>query len=177
MVLCSLQCCYRTQLALQHPVSRSSCDTRPAPSTSVTIQWTVNHGSPVFFWSMLSLTKYSILSKWEGLHCTIVTGFLSYLISQMRSVNLFLETIHLFFDCHVAKFVWNVVFFSFGVQPPSSVSHMLGSWPRGFPLKLRKQLLVQATVMCWDLWLSRNNAVFNQLLPNSYLQVIFRGAY
>ena len=95
--------------------------------------------------------------------------------SNELSVNLFLETIHLFFDCHVAKFVWNAVFFSFGVQPPSSVSHMLGSWPRGFPLKLRKQLLVQATVMCWDLWLSRNNAVFNRLLPNSYLQVIFRG--
>jgi hypothetical protein len=38
------------------------------------------------------------------------------------------ETIqHLFFDCHVAKFVWNAVYFTFGIDPPSSVTNMLGS--------------------------------------------------
>jgi len=50
------------------------------------------------------------------------------------------ETIqHLFFDCHVAKFVWNAVFFTFGLQPPSSVSHLLGSWLRGLILKDKKR--------------------------------------
>lgn len=38
------------------------------------------------------------------------------------------ETIqHLFFECHVAKFVWSTVFFAFGVKPPTSVIDMLGS--------------------------------------------------
>ena len=88
------------------------------------------------------------------------------------------ETIpHLFFDCHVAQFVWNAVFLAFGVKPPTSVADLFGSWLRGFPQKLRKQFLVGAAVLCWAIWLSRNDVVFNRKLPNSYLQVIFRGTH
>jgi len=88
------------------------------------------------------------------------------------------ETIqHLFFDCHVAKFVWSAVFFAFGVKALASVSNMLGSWLRGFSMKLRKHFLVGVAAMCWAIWLSRNDVVFNQKQPNSYLQVIFRGTH
>jgi len=42
------------------------------------------------------------------------------------------ETIqHFFFECHVAKFVWNAVFYTFGIVPPKSVANLLGSWIRG----------------------------------------------
>jgi hypothetical protein len=38
------------------------------------------------------------------------------------------ETIqHLFFDCHVAKFVWSAIFFAFGAKAPTSVVDILGS--------------------------------------------------
>ena len=88
------------------------------------------------------------------------------------------ETIqHLFFECHVAKFVWGSVRMVFGIQPPSSVTNLLGSWLRSFSVKLRKQLLVGAVALCWAIWLCRNNAVFCQTTPNSYLQVIFRGTF
>jgi len=88
------------------------------------------------------------------------------------------ETIqHLFFYCHVAKFVWSAVFFAFGVKALASVSNMLCSWLRGFSMKLRKQFLVGVAAMCWAIWLSRNDVVFNQKQPNSYLQVIFRGTH
>ena len=40
--------------------------------------------------------------------------------------------------------------------------------------KKRKQMLVGAAAICWALWSSRNDAVFSQKFPNSYLQVIFR---
>ncbi|WVZ77334.1 hypothetical protein U9M48_025213 [Paspalum notatum var. saurae] len=30
--------------------------------------------------------------------------------------------LHLFFDCHVARFVWNSIFISFGIQPPRNLS-------------------------------------------------------
>ena len=53
------------------------------------------------------------------------------------------ETIqHLFFECHMAKFVWTAIFFAFGVRAPTNVNDMLGSWLNGFPMKLRKQFLV-----------------------------------
>jgi len=84
---------------------------------------------------------------------------------------------HLFFDCHVAKFAWNAVFFYFGIQTPTSVTHLLGSWLRGLPLKLRKQILVGVVALCWALWLCRNDAVFCRKFPNSYLQIIFRATY
>lgn len=77
----------------------------------------------------------------------------------------------------MARFAWNAAVFSFGLQPPASVSHLLGSWLRGLSLKLRKQVLVGAAAICWVLWLSRNEAVFNRKFPNSFLQVIFRGTY
>ena len=84
---------------------------------------------------------------------------------------------HLFFECHVAKFVWNVVFVTFGIVPPSSITNMLGTWLRGFNLRSRKLLLIGATAMCWAIWLSRNEVVFQRNKPNSYLQVLFRATY
>ena len=84
---------------------------------------------------------------------------------------------HLFFECQVAKFVWNVVFVTFGIVPPSSITNMLGTWLRGFNLRSRKLLLIGATAMGWAIWLSRNEVVFKQNKPNSYLQVLFRVTY
>jgi hypothetical protein len=46
---------------------------------------------------------------------------------------------HLFFDCRVARFVWNALFITFNIQPPKCTSHMFGSWIRGFAPRLRNQ--------------------------------------
>lgn len=88
------------------------------------------------------------------------------------------ETIqHHFFYCHVAKIVWGSVWMVFGIQPPSSVTNLLGAWLRSFPVKLKRQLLVGAVALCWEIWLCRNDAIFCRTTPNSYLQVIFRGTF
>ena len=84
---------------------------------------------------------------------------------------------HLFFDCYVARFVWNAVYVVFGIQPPTSMSSLLGSWLGNFSRKLQKHILVGASALCWAIWLSRNDVVFQKTIPNSYLQVIFRGTY
>ena len=86
------------------------------------------------------------------------------------------ETIqHLFFECHVASFIWNMIYVLFGIQPPTNVSNLLGSWLRKFSSALRQHILVGASAMCQVLWLSRNYIVFKRIITNSYLQVIFRG--
>ena len=84
---------------------------------------------------------------------------------------------HLFFECHLAKFVWRAVYFTFGINPPDSIGHLLGSWLNGYPAKLKKLVLVGASAMCCAIWLCQNDIVFHQSNSNSYLQVIFGGAY
>ena len=88
------------------------------------------------------------------------------------------ETIqHLFFDCHVARLVWNIISIAFGIQTPSSVSNMLGPWRRSFPRKQRKTILIGVTALCWAIWISGNDVIFKNSTHNSSLQVIFTGTY
>jgi len=42
---------------------------------------------------------------------------------------------YLFFDCHHVKTVWRTIYIATGLTPPSSVSHMLGSWLSNFDFK------------------------------------------
>ena len=34
-----------------------------------------------------------------------------------------------------------------------------------------------ATTLCWAIWLSRNDVVFNRTSTNFFLQAVFRGSY
>ena len=83
----------------------------------------------IFLWYLqkgVILTKDNLLKRnWKG-------GSKCCFCSEDETIQ------HLFFDCHVAKFVWSAVFFAFGVKALASVSNMLGSWLRGFSMKLRK---------------------------------------
>jgi hypothetical protein len=45
---------------------------------------------------------------------------------------------------------------SSGTQPPRSISNLLGSKLRNYSVKLKKQMLVDASTVCWAIWLSRN---------------------
>jgi len=74
----------------------------------------------------------------------------------------------------VARFIWNIIFITFGIQPPSGVSNMLVLGSMGFLPSLKIQILVGATALCWAIWLSRNDVSFNRTTINSFMQVIFR---
>ena len=54
---------------------------------------------------------------------------------------------------------------------------MYGSWIRRFAPGLRNQIIVGVAAICWVLWLNRNDTVFQRLVTNAYLQVIFRGTF
>ena len=42
------------------------------------------------------------------------------------------ETIqHLFFDCHVSRFIWRAIQIAFGLQPPVDVANLFGNWLQG----------------------------------------------
>jgi len=88
------------------------------------------------------------------------------------------ETIrHLFFDCHVAKFLWRVVHYTFDLSPPQSITHLFGNWLRSVGTMLKRKLLTGASTLCWAIWLSRNDIVFDRSPSKTYMQVLYRGIH
>ena len=88
------------------------------------------------------------------------------------------ETIqHLFFDCHYARFLWRTIFFTFGIREPTSIQDMGSSWLQEFDKETKAKIYVGAIAICWALWISRNDVVFDKKPIITYLQVLFRGTY
>jgi len=88
------------------------------------------------------------------------------------------ETIqHLFFTNHVAKFLWRVVHYAFDLSPPQSITHLFGNWLRRVGTKLRRKLLTGASALCWAIWLSRDDIVFDISPSKIYMQVLYRGTH
>lgn len=87
------------------------------------------------------------------------------------------ETIkHLFFDCHVAKFMWRAIQFTFNFSMPSRF-HDIWLWLLSLHKKSRRLIFVGLAAMCWMIWLSRNDLVFDKKNTYSYLQILFRGTH
>ena len=42
---------------------------------------------------------------------------------------------------------------------------------------LKRQLLVGASALCWAIWLSRNDVVFDKSPTKTYLQILYRGTH
>jgi hypothetical protein len=122
----------------------------------------------IFLWYLkqgVVLTKDNLVKRqWKG--CT------NYCFCAEQ------ETIqHLFFDCPIARLTWGSVCLTFGVKKPEGVEHLFGPWFRSFSSKQRNLVLVGLAAICWALWISRNDLVFQKSHYKSILQVIFRGTF
>jgi hypothetical protein len=67
---------------------------------------------------------------------------------------------HLFFDCQLATIMWRIVEVSFNITPPMNFFHMFNGWLNGINKKLMYKILVGASALCWEIWLSINDMVF-----------------
>jgi hypothetical protein len=47
----------------------------------------------------------------------------------------------------------------------------------GINRKLKSKILVGASAICWAIWLTQNDIIFDKATTSSYLQVIFRRIY
>jgi hypothetical protein len=84
---------------------------------------------------------------------------------------------HLFFDCHLARFIWRAVQVTFNNDIPMSVPHLFNGWVTDLGVQFKKLALVGATTLCWALWTSRIDMVFDFSLMKTYMQVFYRGTY
>jgi hypothetical protein len=70
------------------------------------------------------------------------------------------ETIqHLFFDCKLAKFIWTIIYFTFGLEFPVSIN---SAWTLNMNSRTRKLVPVGIGTMLWSMWLSRNDIAFDK---------------
>jgi hypothetical protein len=85
------------------------------------------------------------------------------------------ETIHhLFFKCFYAKFLWRAIHLMFGISPPLSIDDLFVNWSK-MGDNLHNSLLLTATsALCWTIWITRNEVVFDKCRPKTFLQVLFR---
>jgi hypothetical protein len=54
---------------------------------------------------------------------------------------------------------------------------MFNGWLNGINKKLMYKILVGASALCWEIWLSRNDMVFNNTRDVTHMQVIFRATH
>ena len=74
------------------------------------------------------------------------------------------ETIqHLFFECHVARFIWRIAHIAFGLQPPRDMtSFFFQTWLQHLHSKLQPQIRVGASTIFWSIWLTWNDVIFDK---------------
>jgi hypothetical protein len=121
----------------------------------------------IFMWFLLKgviLTKDNLLKiHWRGDHrCCFLT------ITKIQ---------HLFFDCHVARYVWRIFTMAFGLRPPKDIADFCGVWLNQVDQRIRSQICVGISASFWSIWLCRNDVTFDGKILYSYLQVIFRATY
>ena len=84
---------------------------------------------------------------------------------------------HLFFDCSIARCVWRCVHVSFNIPPPRSIQHLFGQWMQGVDKNFKNKIWFGACILCWSIWLCRNDVIFNNAQVPTPMQVLFRGTY
>jgi hypothetical protein len=84
---------------------------------------------------------------------------------------------HLFFDCPMAKLMWGIMCFTFGIKKSIDVRHIFGPWLISFSKKQINLVLIGVAAFCWDIWISRNDLVFHKSHSIFILQVMFRGTH
>jgi hypothetical protein len=53
--------------------------------------------------------------------------------------------------------------------------HLFNGWMQGVDKKLKYKILVGTCTLCWAIWISRNDVVFDKVRVFNPMQVIFQG--
>jgi hypothetical protein len=88
------------------------------------------------------------------------------------------ETVnHLFLHCPFAKIIWRMVYLTYNIPPPANVTNMFGKWLNGVRKEDKHKIRVGVSALCWSIWRTRNDIIFNKQNGTNFLQVIRRAAH
>jgi hypothetical protein len=88
------------------------------------------------------------------------------------------ETVnHLFLGCPFATIIWRMIYFAYNIPPPTSITNMFGNWLYGVPKKDKNKIRIGISAICWTIWNTRNDMIFNNQEATNFLQVILRAVH
>ena len=76
---------------------------------------------------------------------------------------------HLFLQCSFASDLWNILFAQLNLALPPSIAFLFDSWSDFAPFSFSRMKLLKhcwmwtPKILCWKLWLERNNRIFRGL--------------
>jgi hypothetical protein len=62
-----------------------------------------------------------------------------------------------------AKIVWQFVFFTYNIPPPTNIKNMFDNWLNGINKKTKARICICILALCWSIWKCRNNVIFNKV--------------
>ena len=75
---------------------------------------------------------------------------------------------HLFVECHYAKFLWRAIHLVLGIPLPVNIELLFNNWSKQGGHKHNILLLTGAAAICWSIWLTKNDTVFNNYRPKLF---------
>lgn len=80
---------------------------------------------------------------------------------------------HLFFECPLAHFLWNVIGCALNLKPILNKEQLFGSWLSNFNKHMKYLVMVGVAAVIWALWRTRNRACFEHVLPYDPIETVF----
>jgi hypothetical protein len=89
-----------------------------------------------------------------------------------------METInHLFVYCPFVKIIWRMMYLTYNIPPPANITNMFGRWLNGVRKEDKQKIRIGVSALCWAIWRTRNDMIFNKQTGTNFLQVIRRAAH
>jgi hypothetical protein len=64
---------------------------------------------------------------------------------------------HLFRKCNFAKLVWQVVYFTFNIPPPTNIKNIFRNWLNGIDKTTKARIRVGVCAIFWIIWNCQND--------------------
>lgn len=79
----------------------------------------------------------------------------------------------MFFDCPLAKMIWNIIICAFNFKPTLNRTQVIGTWLSGYDKNMKNLLMVGISAVVWAIWKTRNRACFDNVLPKTPTEVVY----